>query len=71
MKFKADILGPYHIREKHCHRTKQNFRRAGMVDTDLRDRVAAVPGAGVVLLQVHQWLCEHRRPVTPDVRKRD
>ncbi|KRY02412.1 hypothetical protein T03_844, partial [Trichinella britovi] len=51
MKFKADILGPYHIREKHCHRTKQNFRRAGMVDTDLRDRVAAVPGAGVVLPQ--------------------
>ncbi|KRZ53183.1 hypothetical protein T02_2327 [Trichinella nativa] len=63
------ILGPYHIRERHCQGPKQNFLRAGVADTDLRDGVAAVPGAGVVLPQVRQRLCEHRRPITPAVGK--
>ncbi|KRZ88626.1 Transposon Ty3-I Gag-Pol polyprotein, partial [Trichinella sp. T8] len=45
------ILGPYHIRERHCQGPKQNFLRAGVADTYLRDGVAAVPGAGVVLPQ--------------------
>ncbi|KRY42307.1 Retrovirus-related Pol polyprotein from transposon opus [Trichinella spiralis] len=56
------ILGPYHIRERHFHGPKQNFHHAGVADTDLCNGVAAVPGAGVVLPQVRQRLCEHRRP---------
>ncbi|XP_003378497.1 conserved hypothetical protein [Trichinella spiralis] len=64
------ILGPYHIRERHFHGPKQNFHHAGVADTDLCNGVAAVPGAGVVLPQVRQRLCEHRRPVTPAVGKR-
>ncbi|KRY18985.1 Retrovirus-related Pol polyprotein from transposon [Trichinella patagoniensis] len=60
-KEEGGILGSYHIRERHHHGPMQNLRS----DTDLRDGVAAVPGAGVVLPQVRQRLCEHRRPVTP------
>ncbi|KRZ65375.1 Retrovirus-related Pol polyprotein from transposon, partial [Trichinella papuae] len=66
MKRKVAYLG-HIISEKG---PKQNLRRKGVADTDLRVGVAAVPGAGVVLSQVRQRLCECHRPATPAVGKR-
>ncbi|XP_003376548.1 conserved hypothetical protein [Trichinella spiralis] len=48
------ILGPYHISERHCQGPKQNFLRAGVADTDLRDGVAAVGWRSVGLVTYYR-----------------
>ncbi|KRY03877.1 hypothetical protein T12_3403, partial [Trichinella patagoniensis] len=45
------VLGPHHFRKRDRYGPKQNLCRAGVADTDLCVRVAAVPGVGVVLPQ--------------------
>ncbi|KRX48522.1 hypothetical protein T05_509 [Trichinella murrelli] len=58
------------FRKKGSLGPKQNLCLVGVAGTDLRVRVAAVPGVGVVLPQIRQRLCECRCPVTQAVGKR-
>ncbi|KRX69588.1 Protein NYNRIN [Trichinella sp. T6] len=64
------VLGPHHFGKRDRYGPKQNLCRVGVAGTDLRVEIAAVPGVGVILLQIRQRLCECRRPVTPAVGKR-
>ncbi|KRX63835.1 hypothetical protein T09_14568 [Trichinella sp. T9] len=58
------------FRKKGSLGPKQNLCLVGVAGTDLRVRVAAVRGVGVVLPQFRQRLCECRCPVTQAVGKR-